>query len=346
MHATILGLVMIKQESGKAINEQGFFVKFLFVLGSTFGLLNVSNKVLQVYIPFAEFTSLAFLVYQSIALIDFGYSWNEAWTDRYSKGQVTYGMLLICAAFLLFGINLAILFINFYNFWLPECTYNKINLVLNSIFVVGIFTFELVKKGDSKSVLACLFVGTLLSYNNGLSLDSYWTDTCNPFVTVSDHRGFVNDSIFHVIINLIFAFVAITYASFSGNTSTSFQNTGLQYKEAEVEDQSELERSLNSVIDERNIKEYLTREYRPSFVSYNSNYYSTFHLIMIAFSVYLVMVFFDWKSADYEKGQLAKLRPDNVAAFFLKTFNSVCIVCVYLVTLAAAIIAAPNALNP
>jgi Serine incorporator (Serinc) len=327
-----------RDKFAKVINEQGFLVKFSIVIGVTIGLLFVNNSYLSVYVQFSTFVSLIFLVYQSIALIDFGYIWSETWVEKYSNGATFYGILLILASMLLLTTNIAALFVNFTNFWLEGCYYNKLNLSFNVLFIIAVLVLVILKTKESSSVMTALFVCTIFTYNNGLSLSSYWVDTCNPFSKATDHQSFMYEAIFHVFINLFFGFLAVTSSSMTNGTSTSFQESGLKYKEPETGEESELERSINSVVDDRNIKDYLKREYRRSLIAYQTNYFLKFHFLMMIFSIYLVMIFFDWRKLNLDHDKWTELTSSNSSGFAVKTFNAGCIAFVYIWTLIAPMV--------
>lgn len=301
----------------------------------TIGLLFVDNYHLRTYVEVSTYLSLIFLVYQSIALVDFGYVWNEVWVQKYSDGTTFYGILLVLTSLLLLATNIAALFVNFYNFWLPGCYYNKVNLLLNVAFIFIVIVLVLLKTHENSSVLTALFVGTVFTYYNGLSMSSYWDDSCNPFSKSKENHSFMYEAIFYVFLNLFFGFLAVTSSTMTNGTSSSFQESGLKYKEPETLAESEIERSLDGPADDRNIKDYIQREYRRTITDYKTNYYVTFHFLMMIFSVYLVMIFFDWKTLNLDYDKWVELLSSSPSGFAVKTFNSFCIAGIYIWTLVA-----------
>jgi hypothetical protein len=142
------------------------------------------------------------------------------------------------------------------------------------------------------------------------------------------------DAIFHIFLNLFFGFLAVTSSALTNGTSQTFQDSGLKYKEADSS-QNDLERSHNSEIDDQNIKKYLNREYRRSTIFYKTNYYVIFHFLMMMFSTYLVMIFFDWKTLNLDFDKWVELVSSNSSGFAVKTFNACSIAVVYIWTLLA-----------
>ena len=146
------------------------------------------------------------------------------------------------------------------------------------------------------------------------------------------------EAIFHVCLNLLLGFVAVTSSTMTNGTSNSFQDAGLKYKEPETQAENSMEESLEAPAQNQNVKDYVQRENARSLADYKSNYYVTFHFLMMIFSVYLVMIFFDWKALNLDFDQWIELLSSSPSGFAVKTFNAFFIAAIYIWTLVAPMI--------
>ena len=120
-------------------------IKILFVFVLTFLMLFIHNDYLYYYVKVSSFLSLIFLIYQSIILIDFGYSWNELWVEKYENGTTFYGILLIVFSLLLITADIFLLKININEFWIDGCTFNKLSIVFAIILTFVFLILVLLK---------------------------------------------------------------------------------------------------------------------------------------------------------------------------------------------------------
>lgn len=312
----------------KFINEQCFFVKFLIVTGFTILLLFVDNNYLVTYVQIAGIVSIIFLLYQSITLVDFGYSWNDTWVDKYDQGTTFYGILLIIVSIGLCVGTGYIGYMNFDNFWVPGCNMNKTSLVLNVMFILTIVTLVLLKYNENSSILTAFFVSLIFTYYTGSALSSYGSTDCNPFAT-SVPDSFIYGSAYHILFNLLLAFITCVYTSVSDTTSDNFKQAGIVYKQ-DHDDTADSTKNLNEINTNggnHNANDDVT--------IYKTNEYVIFHLVMIMFSIYLTMIFFDWRKLNIDSNKWADLLATNTTAFSLKMINSIVFVCIYVWTLVA-----------
>ena len=283
----------------KAVNEQCFVLKFLLVCGLVAGLLFVPNYHLSYFVEASVYASLLFVVYQSIALVDFGYAWNEIWVRRYAQGRRSYGVMLVLASLGLLAVLALALASNFRNFWQPGCTYNKLSLAVNVAVIVLLLALVLLKLNERSSALTALFIALLVTYEHGLALSSFWVKDCNPYADAATRGEFVHHAAVHVLVNLGLGAFAAVVVSFERGGSRNFAQAGLHYaRQSRTGDVRSLSVSNNQDADDENIKSLLHEEFQPSFVKYHKNYYLIFHAVMMAFAVYLVMVFFDWRRVN------------------------------------------------
>ena len=320
----------------KAVNEQCFMLKFLLVCGMVAGLLFVPNYYLRYFVEASAYASLLFVVYQSIALVDFGYMWNEAWVRRHEEGRNFYGVMLVLASLVMLAAVSLTLASNFRDFWRPGCSYNKLSLIANVAVIVLLLALVLLKYNQSSSVLTALFIALLVTYEHGLALSSFWVEDCNPYADASTRHTFLKSATMHIFVNLLRGILAVVVVSIGHSSSENFVKAGLHYRQQSVmDDARSLSVSNNQDADDENIKSFLQKEFRPSFVKYRSNYFVLFHAVMMAFAIYLVMIFFDWRRVNIDLDNWTDLVSANPSGFAIKTFNSLLLIVLYIWTLLA-----------
>lgn len=334
MHLLIMLCLFTRDSFAKFINENCFCLKFLFVLGVTIGLFFVHNDYLLFVVEAAGYISILFLVYQSIGLIDFGYSWNEVWVEKFSEGTTFYGVLLLGTSILLFILNCYSLITNFITFWIDNCTYNKVNLIVNAVIIVLLITLVLVKYNESSSVMTAFFISVIFTYYNGISLASISNDKCNPFVASEADKSILYDSVAHIFINLALGFLSMTYSSLTDGVSKNLREARLHYNYNNQEE-SINSRSLNETFDEENIRNKIRGEFSSSRIIYKSNEYIVFHGLMALFSLYLIVIFFDWRQLNLDFDSWTQLIATNLSGFFVKTIVSIILLVLYIWTLIA-----------
>ena len=160
LHITIIICLFTRDSFAKFVNEQCFPLKIIAVLVITFLLMFVDNSWMEFYVGMSEIISIVFLIYQSITLIDFGYVWNETWLEKYENGTTFYMVLMGVFSILLLGSNIYLLYFNFLNFWLPDCVYNKINLVTNVVVIIVLIVLVVLNLNESSSILTAFWSRT------------------------------------------------------------------------------------------------------------------------------------------------------------------------------------------
>lgn len=318
-----------RDSCAKFINEQLFFIKILMVMGITVLLLFVDNKYLTIYVTIAGLVSILFLLYQSITLIDFAYNWNDLWIDKYDNGTTFYGVLLVIGSISLAGATGYLLQLNLKTFWISGCHMNQANLILNLALVLILIVLVLVKFNENSSVLTALFISLIFTYYNGSALSSYDSSECNPFADATS-TTLIYSSTYHIIINLILAYITCLYTSVNDNTSENFKQAGIVYK-YDGDETNEAEKQLTTVNTAAGIQD----SHNNDLSIYKTNEFIIFHLVMIIFSIYLTMIFFDWRKLELNSDSWSNLLSANTTAFSLKMINNILFVALYTWTLIA-----------
>lgn len=327
LHLVIMVCLFTRDSFAKFVNEQCFLAKFLAVTGLTLVLMFVDNSHLRIYVQIAGIVSVIFLLYQSISLIDFGYNWNDTWVDKYTDGTTFYGILLILGSIGLFSLNAYLIHLNFSTFWISGCALNKGSLMLNILIIIAIVALVLLKYNENSSILTAFFISLLYTYYNGSALASYDSTKCNPFITESSNK-FIYGSLYHILVNLLLAFITCVYTSVSDKTSEKFKQAGVIYKHDSDESDDTIEKlEVVNTADREQTEDTLE--------IYKTNEYVVFHLVMVMFSIYLTMIFFDWKKLDINLNRWGELLTANTAAFWIKMLNNVVFIGIYVWTLIA-----------
>lgn len=327
-HLIICILLFTRDSFAKIVNEKCFLAKIFFIFLIIIFLLFVDNSYLIYYVKISSFISVIFLIYQSIILIDFGYIWNETWVEKYQNGTTFYGILLIIFSILLAGATIGMVYVNFNNFWLENCWYNKINLILNIIIIIVIVILVLLKLNNNSSILTAFLITLIFSYLNGISMSSLNDRKCNPFQAKdTKYQEFVYGFCFYLSINLLLGYITATFVSVSEKSSDIVRNANLIAVHRVHTD----ENNTSTISEEMGLKESETS----TLPLYQTNNFILFHLMMVFLSIYLVMIFFDWKQLNLDFDSWKEITNNSSSGFWIKTLNSFLFLGIYIWTLVA-----------
>ena len=79
------------------------------VLVSAFFILMmyVPNSFFMVYVDFARWISIIFLIFEAVVFIDLFYHWGERWVKNYDDGHTNWQYILIITALGLYAGTIA-----------------------------------------------------------------------------------------------------------------------------------------------------------------------------------------------------------------------------------------------
>jgi hypothetical protein len=313
---------LTRDSFARAVNEGGFGIKFGAVVGTTFLLFFLDNDHLRVYVQVAAYCGVLFLVYQNISLVDFGYIWNEKWLQRYEDGNSFYGFLLLAATVGMLVLTVLSTVSNFDTYWRDGCAYYKTNLIISVMLLVGMVVLAVLQLYRSSSVLTATFIALVFTYFNGYALASFPDATCNPFHLESEQKSNILDSLLHIGINIGAGILTVLCLSVDAQPSQQMATAGLAVNPTDDEADKDV-----PILGED------TKHVVPAV--YQSNYYIWFHFVMAVFSVYLVMIFFDWRDLNLGVEKWSELLAPSPSAFYIKTFASFLFLLLYVWTLLA-----------
>lgn len=94
-HLVVLLCCLTRDAFAKCVNEGCWFVKALIIFAGFIVTLYIPNEFFRYYAELTNYGGFAFLLVQSVSLIDFLYLWAEFWAEKYNRGNGCYGTLLI-----------------------------------------------------------------------------------------------------------------------------------------------------------------------------------------------------------------------------------------------------------
>ena len=156
---------------------------------------------------------------------------------------------------------------------------------------------------------------------------SFYDETCNPFNKTGVQKSFIFDSVMHISVNVFFGILTVLCLSVDYESSDKITGAGLGYKSTDDDENNEKAMPIQKEESENQITEVPT--------VYQSNYYIWFHFIMAVFSIYLVMIFFDWRELNINMEHWGQLLAPSPSAFFIKTISNFLFVMIYVWTLVA-----------
>lgn len=324
LHIVIMLCCLTRDSFAQAVNERGFGFKFLVVAVGIFGLLFLPNHYLRIYVTITSFVGVLFLLYQSIALVDFAYVWNETWVKRYEDGVSCYGVLLVIGSIGLLALTGVATVYNFNLYWIDGCKYYKSNLIGTLLLTIAMLALAVARPFRSSSILSALFIAAAFTYANGYALASFYDDTCNPWSKKGPDGTNLLNSALHLMINAAAGLLTVLCLSVDVQPSEGLGNIGLAPRSAE---DPEPEKEIPMV--------HETHQTNTVPVIYQSNYFVWFHFVMAAFAIYLVPVFFDWRDLNINVEKWSELLASSPSAFFIKTFSAFTIILLYIWTLIA-----------
>ncbi|CAG9328271.1 SERINC3_1 [Blepharisma stoltei] len=262
------------------INQGAWIFKTLIIIAIFIITFFIDNAFFDVWREICRYVSMFFLVIQIIILIDFAYTWNEDWLNKYevSSSKGYWGFCLFFFSGLAWSLSITIIALCYYWFGTSsECGVNifliTLTLALGSIFTVMSLT-PLVENGSLlTSSIVNIYIVWLCWY--GLVSDTSncnsWNDTKSTGLTIA--------------FGLLVLMIMLLYISF---------------REIKKSDKQTIARDAAEVVmapeDEGNEKEaYKEDEELDRRMVY-------FHVLMIIVSMYYSMLLTNWGAANVDGG--------------------------------------------
>lgn len=313
IHGFILLCLLCRNDFSRAINEGCGAFKILLLIGTFFGALFIPNGFFESFSTIAKVTSIFFLLFQMVMIIDICYLWNESWIRKYDRGATYYAYFLIVFTVLLyafiFGLTIAMYM------WFKGCGSSTLAITINLVLVIitGLLPFTGINPGSS--IFTSSAVGSYTTYFTYAGLSNI-PDTCNP--VGESQMGpivFLLTGLFLVVVSLLYVTFGDSEQS-SGNLKVA-PNTDLAKGVLDNRSESgdlDMESSRQKQkYQELPLKKAGANESHSNDTSIHeaqgadeehaggrisdytrSNGYIYFHLIMLASALYVAMLLTNW----------------------------------------------------
>ena len=278
----ILGLICLcPSKITNTINEGAWPIKFLIVLG----LFAVSFFIPEVFFKYygyiAKGSSLIFIVFQILMLVDIAYAWNDKWlgiydsTEEGSGTERCWGIILIIFTLIFFGgaIGMSV-------FLYLEYDSRTGDIILISMCIAaavaytGLSASPLVEHG---SIFTCsiIFLFTIF-----LTWSALLSEPCEADGECESSNA---DTLTQVFIGLGFMLLALFYLSASTTSSDQPQreDNPIQQVSAPLKEQEDSHELLEGGEEEQEAPQVTLQTFY-------------FHLIMVFTSLYYAMLLTNW----------------------------------------------------
>jgi len=281
------------------INNRGWPVKVIAVIGLFFLFLFVPNGVFFVYGHVARIVSVFYVLIQLAYLVLFGYYWNRSWMD-YRENIFCVGgdppwmksLLAVSIAMYLGALALLVGMIVFFG-TSDGCWVNILIAVVAFLILVALAIVSI--RAEHGSIVVSSLISLYIAFNLFSALTSQ-PNTCN---TLFDPAGTGGGEPVIGALGILFTIVMIVYSA---------MRTGSKDPEDPFDEAND------DGADEGDLS------YSPSY----------FHMILAMAACYVAMVLVNWENGDTED-----LLAQTWASFWVKLVISVLCIVVYAWTLIA-----------
>lgn len=270
-----------ENEGTRTFHDGCWPFKFLLILACFIITLFIPNSFFQGYGYFAQVVSIAYLLYQVLALVSFAYLVNDKLVGNYEEGSSGWGVLMILLTVLFYGGALTICGFLFY--WFHECASNIALICVTLGVAVVAFILVIIKTRPDSSVLTSSLVFFYTVYLVWSAMGSRPDPECNKFI-VSDAN-----TVSQIVFGLFFAVIALLVTSAVTKRDQPDEG-GITEKLAQgirEEEDDDPESARKEDIDTaRNAEEVVAHKI--------SRATMLFHVVMMVASVYYAMVLTNW----------------------------------------------------
>lgn len=224
-------------------NREAWPAKYVLYIFLCIGTVFIPNRPVFVplFVNIARAGSVIFVVLQQIILIDIAYNWNESWLENSEKAERDEGagsgkkwlaaILVSCGV--LYGASLAGIVVMYIQF--RGCPTNDAFISITLAMSLICTAAQMLNRTETGSLLTSACMAIYSTYLCGAAVSKNPDAECNP------HLG--DESIWSVVIGLLFAFVSLLWAGWSytadsrlggGDGSEAEDNDGEQQIEKPV----------------------------------------------------------------------------------------------------------------
>ena len=99
----------------KLLHEGLFLLKVILIFGAFIATLWLDFEFIDGLLTAFRIVGGLFIIYQSIYLIDMGYTWSYYWKELYDHGYKFYGFLLILFTLIMYGLVILFLVLDIFS---------------------------------------------------------------------------------------------------------------------------------------------------------------------------------------------------------------------------------------
>jgi hypothetical protein len=285
----------------------------------------IPNSFFQIYADFAKIIGIAFIVFQIIMMIDIFYLWGEKWVANYIENSL-WGYWLIGTTLLFY---IGALLLNFYSFtWFTAKSYfNSFLLILNLILILV---------NSLVSISGIARNGSLLT-SGGISLYEtfiLWTGLANSPEETNQFFQSHSPLNIEIFFGCFIIILSLAYVSFHQDyfgEKNDIQND----LEKKPEENAPIIINVNDANKNNNANNQHNWQDNVTLTIYrDTNLYIYFHIIMMASSFFLAMLFTNWGAPDLTQQIVFSYNPSSLK-YWIQIFSSWGVMGIYLWTLVA-----------
>jgi len=273
-----------------------WFFKVFILMTLMVCTLFIRNESMYGYRETARYLSWIFLLFQIVALIDFGYFWNEKWIsyDEESDNDSFWGWkaAIVGSAAALFLGSLGAWIAMFLLFGKDGCAAHQTIISLTIVMTVLLTIISCTKYAPHGTLLTS---GVVTAYSTFLcysALASHPNGHCNPF------KSDPSNSWFDLVVGILVGVISIVVTASGSDTSIIGKEHGSEMT-AKLEDGTPMDSAstLTASDGEQHV---------------GSEQWWKYHSMMIACSMYMAMLLTDWSGQPpFENGVPASVEGAN-----------------------------------
>eukprot|EP00730_Choanoeca_flexa_P012682 TRINITY_DN4516_c0_g1_i1.p1 TRINITY_DN4516_c0_g1~~TRINITY_DN4516_c0_g1_i1.p1 ORF type:complete len:448 (+),score=119.33 TRINITY_DN4516_c0_g1_i1:58-1401(+) len=294
-----MALVTIGVKSSKdprsALHNGLWLFKLIMLVGAMVGAFFIDNTFFIAWGWIGLVGAFLFMLVQFILLVDFAYSWNDAWLNKAEEGSKCAGAGLVLASFGMYIASLVItilLYIYYAQSDEDACHNSKFFISFNLVLAT-LVTFASVhpRVREARPSSGILQSGLVIFYATYLT----WSAVSGVPNSCS---GSNNSNTAAVVVGALLTFVSVAYSSIRNSSNTQLGKLGMANQDEESIYLRNDDDMLGDDDDEKRGQQVVDNEKEG--VAYS---WSFFHLSFVFAAFYLMEVLTEWST--FHDGQNA-----------------------------------------
>lgn len=111
-HFLMMLAMLFRGKTARHINEGGFLLKVLLIIGGFVGCMYISNDIFMgTFYDVCRVASVLFLSFQALMMTDLFYLWGESWVQRYDNGMESCKIWLSLFSLVNYGVWIVLVII-------------------------------------------------------------------------------------------------------------------------------------------------------------------------------------------------------------------------------------------